>query len=262
MVPGKNFIEYLFSSIKKYNTQKYIAFLKSNQQKDKILSKNHHMLMIMWIMTPQYDADKASLVPFYLEERLGSCDMRFLASLSLFKIEQAMTQPTIIHRFPKKRAEYLHSMAQFITARYSGDPSNIWNNASSSEITKRLLEIKGFGPKLASMVPINLIRNLGYKLANQETMDIAVDVHVARVLKRTGICRAEADYSEMASTARKIAEQEDHFAMELDLPLWATGKFFCHEVNPDCSNCLLGDCCPKIIGVDIMPRLCSLNDCT
>jgi hypothetical protein len=50
----------------------------------------------------------------------------------------------------------------------------------------------------------------------------------------------------MALTARKIAEQEGRFAMELDLPLWATGKFFCHEYNVECELCTLNDVCPKI----------------
>ena len=236
----------LFSSITRYREPKYTAFLKSDPQKDKILSNNPYMLMIMWLMSAQYDAEKASLIPFILQARLGHCDMLFIASLHLHQVEQAMIYPTKIHRFPKKRAEYLYSMAHFITERYNGEPSNIWKNASSKEITRRLLEIKGFGPKLASMVPINLIRNLDMRLTDQETMDIAVDVHVERVLKRTGLCRQDADYSEMASSARKIAAQGGRLAMELDLPLWATGKFFCHENNAKCAYCPLGEHCPKI----------------
>ena len=241
-----NLIACLFSSIAGYREPKYTAFLKSDSQKDKILSNSPHMLMIMWLMSAQYDAEKSSLIPFILQERLGCCDMIFITSLHLHQVEQAMIHPTKIHRLPKKRAEYLYSMAHFITERYNGESSNIWKNASSKEITRRLLEIKGFGPKLASMVPINLIRNLDMRLTDQETMDIAVDVHVERVLKRTGLCRKDAGYSEMASSARKFAVQEGRLAMELDLPLWATGKFFCHEHNAECELCPLGEHCPKI----------------
>ena len=245
MIANQRLIDALFSSIEGYSAPKYTAFLKSDLKKDEVLSSNSHMLMIMWLMSAQFDAEKASYIPFYLEERLGSCDMAFISSLSLEKIERAMVYPTTIHRFPQKRAGYLHVMAQFINRKYKGDPSNIWENASSGEITRRLLEIKGFGPKLSSMVPINLIRNLGMRLADQATMDIAVDVHVARVLKRTGLCGKEAEYAEMASTARSIAEREGRFAMELDLPLWATGKFFCHEYNAACNHCPFNDLCPK-----------------
>lgn len=246
MSPDKKLIQCLFFSINQYSTPKYTAFLKSDSRKDKILSSNPSMLMIMWLMSAQFDAEKASLIPFQLEERLGSCDMKFISSLSLDQIERAMIYPTILHRFPKKRAEYLYSMAKFITNKYDGNPDNIWKDASSSEISRRLREIKGFGPKLASMVPINLIRNFGMRLTDHETMDIAVDVHVERVLKRTGICRQDADYSEMAAVAKQIAREEGRFAAELDLPLWATGKFFCHELNPACGACPLGNNCPKI----------------
>ena len=250
MVADKKLIESLFLAIQKYNSPEYTAFLKSDLQKDKILSNNSHMLMIMWLMSANFKAEAASLIPFTLEKRLGSCDMKFVSSLNLEQVEYAMTYPTVIHRFAKRRAEYLHLMANLITDKYNGNPSKIWENASSQEITRRLREIKGFGPKLASMVPINLIRNLGMRLADQETMDIAVDVHVERVLKRTGLCRYDADYSEMAFAARKIAEQEGRVAMELDLPLWATGKFFCHEYSAECLNCPLDEHCPKNIEND------------
>lgn len=248
MTSGEKLVECLFASIRYYNTPRYTAFLKSDLQKDKILSSSPHMLMIMWLMSAQFDAEKASLIPFHLRDRLGSCDMKFIADLNLDQIEYAMTNPTIIHRFPKKRAGYLHAMAQFIVKRYDGNPINLWKNASSKEITSRLREIKGFGPKLSSMVPINLVRNFGVRFTDYETLDIAVDVHVARVLKRTGVCRLNADYVEMSATAKSIAEQAGRFAAELDLPLWATGKFFCHEYNAECGNCPLNEYCPKIKG--------------
>jgi uncharacterized HhH-GPD family protein len=246
MVIDKKLIESLFLSIKKYNTPRYTAFLKGDLEKDKVLSSNPNMLMIMWLMSAQYDAEKASYIPFLLEERLGSCDMNFLASLPLADIERAMSEPTPVHRFPQKRASYLWQMAKLITDKYNGDVENIWQNVSSIEISRRLREIPGFGQKLSSMVPINLIRNLGIHLSDQVTMDIAVDVHVERVLKRTGLCHQDADYAEMALTARKIAEQEGRFAMELDLPLWATGKFFCHKDNAECGDCPLNNVCSKI----------------
>jgi uncharacterized HhH-GPD family protein len=245
MLTDNRLIDRIFSSIPQYTQQKYTAFLKTDPEKDLVLSKSPNMLMIMWLMSAQYDAEKASHIPFLLEERLGSCDMKFLASLPLSAIERAMTEPTTIHRFPKKRAAYLLEMAKLLADKYDGDASNIWKNASSTEIGKRLREIMGFGPKLSSMVPINLIRNLRMHLADHETMDIAIDTHVARVLKRTGLCSQEAAYSEMASTARRIAEQKGRFAAELDLPLWATGKFFCHAYDQECGPCPLNDVCPK-----------------
>ena len=101
MTFNKRLVECLFSSITKYSSQKYTAFLKCDLEKNEILSKNANMLMIMWLMSAQYDAEKASLIPFKLEERLGSCDMKFIAGLTLERIIHAMTCPDTIHRFPK-----------------------------------------------------------------------------------------------------------------------------------------------------------------
>lgn len=82
MVTDRKLIDSLFSSIPKYKSPEFTAFLKSDLQKNKILSNNPHMLMIMWLMSAAYNAELANLIPFTLEERLGSCDMKFIASFN------------------------------------------------------------------------------------------------------------------------------------------------------------------------------------
>ena len=48
--------------------RKYIAFLKKDKEKDKILSSSPNMLMTMWVMSANFDAEKASEIPFILNE--------------------------------------------------------------------------------------------------------------------------------------------------------------------------------------------------
>ena len=242
---NKELITCLFDSIPEYSRQKYIAFLKCDSQKNDILSQNPHMLMIMWLMSQQIKAEKASLIPFYIEERLGSCNMKFLASLDVSQIQHAMTFPTKLHRFGKM-AIWLHEMAKLITEKYAGEPANIWKNASSGEISGRCREIKGFGRKLSAMVPINLIRNFNLPLTDKEEMNIALDTHVRCVLKRTGLSRFEATDDEMLSDVRSAAKSRGRCAMELDLPLWATGNFYCRKESRNCRQCPLSNPCPKL----------------
>ena len=242
-------IDCLSSSIDFYRQHKYIAFLKKDKEKDKILSSSPNMLMTMWVMSANFDAEKASEIPFILNERLNmkEFDIEKIANTSIEELENAMLYPKPIHRFCKKRAGYLKELAVKIVNEYNSDAGNIWKNASADEIKRRLLTFKGFGPKLSNMVPINLIRNFGMKLRNIDSMDIAVDVHVERVLKRTGIVdEGETDKGRMALEVRNLAATQGILPMELDLPLWASGKFFCHAYAPDCSGCPLSASCPRI----------------
>ena len=237
-------INALFNSIEEYSQPQYTAFLKSDAKKNEILRNNPHMLMIMWIMSAFANAEQASNIPFALQERLGRVDMEFLASLSLQDIENAMQG---LHRFPKKRAAYVHAMAQLITRKYKGNPANIWTNVSSAEITRRLREIPGFGPELSKMVPINLVRNFHIEFTDIQNMDVKVDVHLKRVMTRIGLSKFEADDQEVAKNAREAAQFVGRYPMELDLPLWATGKWHCHAQAPSCVACPLRESCPKLI---------------
>lgn len=248
MMNSREVFDALVAAIPFYNKREYTAFLKSDPKKDYILSNNPNMLMAMWVMSANFNAEKASLIPFILMERLklNEFNMHVLAAMDVKEIENAMLYPTPIHRFCKKRAGYLHEMAKMIVSQYAGDAKNIWEGASADEITRRLLEFKGFGPKLSSMVPINLIRNFNMKLKNIEKMDIAVDVHVERVLKRTGISEINSSKEQLEFDVRKLAELKKIYPMELDLPLWATGRFFCHEHSPLCTSCPICPVCPKI----------------
>ena len=238
-------ISALFNTIEEFSQSQYTAFLKGDKEKNEILSNNSHMLMIMWVMSANFNAEKASNIPFALQERLGRVDMRFLAECSLKDIETAMEG---LHRFPKKRAGYLHKMAKHITEKYDGDPNNIWkNNVPSVEVTRRLLEITGFGPELSKMVPINLVRNFQMRFPDVESMDVKVDVHLSRVMTRTGLSRPEADNREIARDVRETAKSVGRYPMELDLPLWVIGKWHCHAQNPSCRTCPLGSYCAKVI---------------
>ena len=150
----------------KDGVKEFTAFLKNDAKKDEILSNNPNMLMAMWVMSANYKAEKASEIPFILMDRLNlnSFDIKAIAEMDIRKIEDAMLYPSPIHRFCKKRAGYLHEMAKLIVSKYGGDAKNIWKDCSADEISKRILEFKGFGQKLSKMVPINLIRNLKMKL--------------------------------------------------------------------------------------------------
>jgi endonuclease III len=238
-------INALFDSIEEYSQPQYTTFLKGDKKKNEILSNDPHMLIIMWIMSANFNAEKASNIPFALQERLGRVDMKFLATLPLQHIENAMQG---LHRFSKTRAGYLYSMAKFITEKYDGNPANIWlNNVSSTEITRRLREITGFGPELSKMVPINLVRNFHMNFPDIKSMDVKVDVHLKRVMMRIGLSGPEADNHEVAKNVREAAEGVGRYPVELDLPLWATGKWYCHKQNPSCGTCPLYSECTKLI---------------
>ena len=58
MSNNQKLIECLFNSINEYNQFKYTAFLKQDANKNAILSQSASMLMIMWLMSANFDAEK------------------------------------------------------------------------------------------------------------------------------------------------------------------------------------------------------------
>jgi endonuclease-3 len=140
-------------------------------------------------------------------------------------------------------AEVFYRGVHQIADEYAGDASRIWAGSPSCDtVRRRFLSVHGAGPKIASMAVNILVRDLKVPLTDRRSLDVALDVHTRRVLKRTGLVPAGAEDSEMLQAARLIGPD---YPGLLDLPLWEIGRETCHEVGPGCRRCRLGKHCPS-----------------
>jgi endonuclease III len=152
------------------------------------------------------------------------------------------------HRHYKTFARQLPIAAQIILDSYGGDPRRIWNNQRDVEIVReKLEELPGIGPALSRMAVLMLATTYGL-LGGKEALpqlDIKPDVHVMRVFQRSGLIASNANESEAITTARLLSPK---FPAELDAPSWEIGQKWSRPTLPKCSDCPIGEECPKFFG--------------
>jgi endonuclease-3 len=149
------------------------------------------------------------------------------------------------NKFPK----WLRSAAKKIVDDYDGDVRNIWNNIKDPQIIyDRLKEFDGIGDALAKMGQFILVRQYGLAggISSRALMSVKPDIHVRRVVYRTGIAK-----SEKTNVVVETFENLDlKSPADIDAALWEVGRKYCKPRNPKCDE--ESDSCP-------LNEVCSFN---
>ncbi len=207
------------------------------------LDNTPHAFVLACIMDRQIKAELAWLIPYRIAQRIGDFSISALAELSPSRIEDLMTRPDPLHRFPSKMARNFHEGVQHIAIAYQGDASNIWaDKPSSATVVYRFLEFRGVGPKIATMAANILARDFKVAFSDYYSIDISVDMHVRRVFTRLGLVRKDASNEQIIYKARSLSPK---FPGLLDLPTWEIGRNWCKPRKPECSACYMNKVCPR-----------------
>ncbi len=202
-----------------------------------------HAFALACVMDRQIRAELAWVIPYRLFEKLGHFDLPKLANLSLSQVQELMTKPESLHRFPEEMSNNLYQAIQRIKKEYDGDASGIWSNKpSSAEVVYRFLQFRGVGPKIATMAANILARDYKVKFSDCHSIDISADVHVKRVFNRLGLVPEKASTDEVIYKARALHPK---FPGLMDLPTWEIGRNCCKPKQPICDDCYMGDLCPS-----------------
>jgi endonuclease III len=220
----------------------------TNAEADKLLNdieNTPHAFVVACIMDRQIKAETAWSIPYLISEKLGDFKFPTLAALSLPDVENLMTIPTPLHRFPSVMSENFYRAIQTIAQDYSGLASNIWcNRPSSADVVYRFLRFKGVGQKIATMATNILARDFKIEFSDYYSIDVSVDVHIKRVFYRLGLIPAQASNEQIVYRARAISQE---FPGLVDLPLWEIGRNWCKASEPNCPECYMQKVCPKIV---------------
>lgn len=203
------------------------------------LEKYPHLFLLACISNRRIPAEKAWNVPYNLSQFTKKLDIN---SLSKFESTDWLKfTKSIGHRLPATMAKSFELAIKKIQTDYDGNAADIWNDKpSSAVIIKRLREFNGVGQKIAAMTAQILKRGFGIEYADRTNLDLAIDVHTKRVMKRLGLVTETATKKEILSKAR---EMNPDFPGIFDLPLWNIGRDFCHETKPKCKKCQLKKLC-------------------
>ena len=202
-----------------------------------------HAYVLACLMDRQIKAEKAWTIPYKIKETLESFEMDVLGAQSLEFYQQLFISQSL-HRFNKNMAEVFYFAIHHIQDNYDGNASKIWSgNPSSAAVIYRFLQFKGCGIKIATMATNILARSFKIPLADYCSIDISPDVHLNRILKRTGLVHPDASREALIYKARELNPE---FPGIIDFSCWEIGRNYCKPTNPLCSKCPLESECKKV----------------
>ena len=138
--------------------------LSDDPEADLYLAEDPNALLLGVLYDSQYATRKAFAAPLRLKQRLGHLDMQRIAGEPEETIMGAFSQKPALHRFPNKFARLTQQFAREIVARYDGDGSRVWREATGLEdVGTRLLQLPAFGEEKANWT-IGMLGRLGLLL--------------------------------------------------------------------------------------------------
>lgn len=108
---------------------------------------------------------------------------------------------------------------------------NFLHGESPDQVREWLMQLKGVGPKTASIV----------MLFSLDMPAFPVDTHVHRVTRRLGLLPEDMNAEKAHAYLEDIFPQEQYYTAHLNLI--RHGREVCHARRPDCQNCVLQDIC-------------------
>lgn len=210
---------------------------------DRLIETNPNAFLFGALFTQGMPAEKAWAGPYLLGERIGHLDPVRIASTDFEELASVFARKPALHRFKRQMAHYVQSAAAKLVDEYGGDASNVWvGRPTAAELQGRLIGFEGIGQKKAAMITEVLSRHFGVPLRELSGADVAGDVHVRRVMFRTGLSPSQ-DVGAVVESARRV--HPEHPGL-LDLACWLIGRHWCHATRPDCDGCRLGAACPRV----------------
>jgi endonuclease III len=219
----------------------------NNPDADQLLNnidKFPHAFVLACIMDRQVKAERAWMIPYLISKDIGGYEFESLLDKDL-KYFEDIFEKQHLHRFNDIMPKIYYAAVRFIHEEYNDDASNIWKGKpKSATIVRRLLKFEGVGAKISTMTANILVRDFKIPVLDRMCIDISPDVHVKRVFRRIGFIDKNSSNEELIYCAREL---NPDYPGILDLSTWQIGRKWCKPKNPDCNNCYLLECCPKIL---------------
>jgi endonuclease III len=204
------------------------------------IEQTPHAFVLGCLMDRQIKAEKAWAIPYRIQEIVGTFDIKSLANISLARYKEIFTENKL-HRFNEKMAEVFFDAVQDINSKYAGDVSLIWRDSpSSAKVVYDFLQFSGGGIKIATMATNILAREFKIPFSDYCSIDISPDVHVLRVMRRSGLVRESADIDSIIYKARELNPE---FPGIIDLSCWEIGRNWCKPNKPNCKQCSIESVC-------------------
>ncbi|HWB09921.1 MAG TPA: hypothetical protein VG826_11880 [Pirellulales bacterium] len=233
----------------------FIEFTKVREADELLndLTLHPHAFVLACVMDRQIRAEKAWLIPFRFAQKLGTFDFSRLATLTLDETRELMTKPEPLHRYTEEMSKNFHAAVVVLRQKYAGDAAKMWADCpSSADVVYRFLELRGVGPKIATMAANILAREFKIPFRDFYSIDVSADVHVRRVFGRLRLINEGDSLEAVVYRARALHPE---FPGLLDYPAWEIGRRWCRPQAPLCGECYMRDLCPRSASIEQPPTV-------
>ena len=225
---------------------KSVDFVKDHEANNLLndLSNFPHAYVLACFMDRQVNAEVAWIIPMRLKRIIGDFSIETLNSISHEEYVKIFNENKL-HRFNDTMANVFYGAVKRIVSDFDGNASKIWaGNPSSASVVYRFLQFNGVGIKIATMASNILARDFRIPFSDYYSIDISPDVHILRVLRRSGLVDKEASIDSIIYKARELCPE---FPGIIDSPCWEIGRTWCRPQSPNCEECMIQLVCSKNI---------------
>jgi hypothetical protein len=187
------------------------------------LNGHPHMFVLACVMDKQVKAGRAWIIPYIVGRELGGWDFATFRDADEATISEIFKRLKL-HRFNNVMAESFSSAVHDIEAKYGGDASKVWSDPQcpkSALVIRRLLEFRGVGVKIATMITNILVRDFKIPMRECSSIDISPDVQVKKFFIANHLLREGASNEELIYRARELSPE---YPSLLDLAAWEGGR--------------------------------------
>jgi uncharacterized HhH-GPD family protein len=129
---------------------------------DKVLDEHPFAVVVGMMLDQQYGMEHAFRGGLKVLNRFGTLNPAAIAAADPEQFKQLCSAPPAIHRFPGSMAARLQELAALVEAKYDGDVSRLWTEATTGpELLGRVQELPGFGKQKAQIFVALLGKQLG-----------------------------------------------------------------------------------------------------
>ncbi|MGQ0623412.1 MAG: HhH-GPD-type base excision DNA repair protein [Sporichthyaceae bacterium] len=131
---------------------------------DAVLDSYPLAIVIGMQLDQQYPIEHAFRGGAKILSRFGSLDPAAIAAVDPQQFAELCRTPPAIHRYPVAKAARVQELAQLVEAKYGGDVTRIWNEATTgAQLHRRLLELPGVGDQTARILIALLAKQLNVR---------------------------------------------------------------------------------------------------
>jgi len=214
----------------------------SDPEADKLVKENLFAFLLAASLDRGGNAFALWNIPHRLAQQWGHLDPELIQAMSP---EDLASNPVIAHApsqvSRQQLARTIISLATVVQRQCDGDPERMLRG-SISDIMEKLQQVYGVGPNIARMIIIQRILYFGLEPEPRGRLLPKLDVHVQRVLQRTGVVPVATE----ESVSQVLADRSMEDIAVIDQACWDLGRDYCRPRGPRCGECPLGQCCQKV----------------